>query len=201
MKKSNLEKGFSSIIILLLVITAGLIGFRTYQQFIAHQNENPKKTVVKQALVRRSKIPNIITSATTAKAIDVKTGKVITAAKVFSLEDKTVYLALDLDKAKSGTFIDYIRYLNGRYVDHGNAKIIKDATENISFSWTNTKSLGSITEGNWKIATYSNGILEKRVNYVVKKDQVTYMFPDEDIFPFGPDYQLGNTLALISQAN
>ncbi len=201
MKKSNLEKGFSSIIILLLVITAGLIGFKTYQQFIAHQKDAPKKTLVKQALVRRSKIPNIITNATTAKAIDVKTGKVITAARVFSLDDKTVYLALDLDQAKSGTFIDYIRYLNGRYVDHGNAKIIKDATENISFNWTNSKALGSITEGNWKIATYTNGILEKRVNYIVKKDQVSYQFLDDDISFSNSDYQLDNTLALISQAN
>jgi len=177
----NNQKGIAlPIIILLIAIVGGLVGYKTslslrdktYQQ-IKSVKQAEKKTVVKQAIVRRSKIPNVIVAATTAKAIDVKTGKVITAARVFSLDDKTVYLALDLDKPKSGTNIDYIRYLNGRYVDHGNSKLSKDLVENISFSWTNSRSLGSVIEGKWKIATYTNGILEKRVSYVVQKDKIS----------------------------
>lgn len=196
-KKMSLkkQKGIAlPIIILLVVLVGGLIGYKTYQQ-IQSQKQAEKKTVVKQVIVRRSKIPNVIVQATTAKAIDVKTGKVITAARVFSTVDKTVYLALDLDKPKSGTNIDYIRYLNGRYVDHGNSKLTKDLVENISFSWTNSRSLGSVIEGKWKIATYTNGILEKRVSYVVQKDKISQIQVEEPVLA-DSDFKLNNALAL-----
>lgn len=199
MNKNNLitleQKGIAlPIIILLVAIVAGLLGYKTYQQLkLAKQSE--QKTVVKQVIVRRSKIPNTIVQATTAKTIDVKTGKVITAARVFTLDDKTVYLGLDLDSAKSGTNIDYIRYLNGRYVDHGNSKLSQDWISNISFAWTNSRSLGSIIEGKWKIATYTNGILEKRVSYVVQKDKVAKVNIEEPLAT-DSDYKLSNVLAL-----
>ncbi len=193
----NNQKGVAVpiiIAILLVVVVGGLLGYKTYQQLkLAKQSE--QKTVVKQVIVRRSKIPNIIVAATTAKTIDVKTGKVITAARVFTLDDKTVYLGLDLDSAKSGTNIDYIRYLNGRYVDHGNSKLSQDLISNISFSWTNSRSLGSLTEGKWKIATYTNGILEKRVSYVVQKDKISQVQVEEPILA-DSDLKLINALAL-----
>ncbi len=189
------QKGIAlPVIILLIAIVAGLLGYKTYQQFKSTQQAQ-KQTVVKQVIVRRSKIPNTIVQATTAKAIDVKTGKVITAARVFTLDDKKVYLALDLDSAKSGTNIDYIRYLNGRYVDHGNSKLNKDLVSNISFVWTNSRSLGSVIEGKWKIATYTNGILEKRVNYEVQKDKISQIKVEEPLFA-DADYKLSNAVAL-----
>ncbi len=190
----NKQKGIAlPIIILLITIVGGLVAYKTYQQIKPNQ-QPAQKTVVKQVVVRRSKIPNVIVTATTAKAIDVKTGKVITAARVFTLNDKTVYLALDLDSAKSGTNIDYIRYLNGRYVDHGNAKLSKDATDNINFSWTNNRSLGSILDGKWKIATYTNGVLEKRVSYVVQKNEVSQVWVEEPSLA-DSDYKLSKTLS------
>lgn len=193
MKKNNFQSGFAApLIILLVLVVAGLVGYKTYQQ-LQSQKQAGQKTVVKQVLVRRSKIPNVIVAATTAKAIDVKTGKVIAAARIFSLNDKTVYLVLDLDNAKSGTNIDYIRYLNGRYVDHGNSKLPKDAIDNISFSWINNRSLGSVLEGKWKIATYTNGILEKRVSYVVQKDKISQV-QIEDSTLADSDYRLSNAL-------
>ena len=171
----NNQKGIAIpiiIVILLVAVVGGLLGYKTYQQ-LKSAKQSEQKTVVKQVIVRRSKIPNTIIAATTAKTIDVKTGKVITAARVFTLDDKTVYLGLDLDSAKSGTNIDYNRYLNGRYVDHGNSKLTKGQVDNISFSWTNSRSLGSLIEGKWKVATYTNGILEKRVSYVVEKNKIS----------------------------
>ncbi len=189
------QKGVALPIIILLVTLVGvLVGYKSYQQ-IKSAKEAEKKTVVKQVVLRRSKIPNVIVQATTAKAIDVKTGKVITAARVFSLNDKTVFLALDLDSAKSGTNIDYIRYLNGRYVDHGNSKLSKDLVDNISFSWTNSRSLGSLIEGKWKIATYTNGILEKRVTYEVQKDKISQVEVEEPDLA-DSDLKLTNALAL-----
>ena len=193
--KKQLGFALPLVILVIVIILGGLLGFKTYLQYKENQ-QTEKKTVVKQVVVRRSKIPNVIAQATTAKAIDVKTGKVITAARIFTPNDKTVYLALNLDSAKSGTNIDYIRYLNGRYVDHGNSKLTKDLVENISFSWTNTKPLGSITEGKWKIATYTNGILEKRVNYEVQKNQITQINIEEPNLT-DPDYKLDRSLVAL----
>lgn len=193
---SSREAGMAlPIIILLVTLVGGLVAYKTSLLLRNKTSQAEKKTVVKQVIVRRSKIPNTIVQATTAKAIDIKTGKVITAARVFSLDDKTVFLALDLDKPKSGTNIDYIRYLNGRYVDHGNSKLNKSLVENISFSWTNSRSLGSVIEGKWKVATYTNGILEKRVSYVVQKDKISQVEVEEPVLA-DADYRLNDALAL-----
>ena len=195
------QSKFTIVLVVLVIFTAGLLGYKNYQQYNA-QKMAIKKTVTKQqVLVRRSKIPNVIVNATTAKAIDVKTGKVIQAARVFSLNDRIIYLALDLDNAKLNTYIDYVRYLNGRYVDHGNVKIAKDATSNITFNWTNVRPLGSVGDGKWKIATYTNGVLEKRVTYVVSKNQVSYVYPEELLTSSDPQHELNRTLALLNQSN
>ncbi len=171
-----MKRGFGPtliVLLLLVVATGGFIGYRGYQQW--QQQQAKKKPVVKQVIIRRSKSPNVITQATTAKAIDVNTGKVITAARVFSTNDKTVYLALDLDNPKIGTRIDYIRYLFGRYVDHGSVKVDKSRTSNLAFSWVVTRPLGSRPDGEYKVATYTNGILEKRVTYVIEKSKLSFV--------------------------
>ncbi len=192
----NRSKGIFLLVLgLLLVATVSLVGYKTYLG--SYAAKPTQKTALKEVLVRRSKILGVILKAVTAKAIDVKTGKVIQAAGVFSLGDKTIYLALDLNSARFGTYIDYIRYLNGRYVDHGDVKISKDATRSITFNWTNVRPLGSIGDGKWKIATYTNGILEKRVSYLVKKGNVSKLYPEEPILSSNPDYQLVRTLAML----
>lgn len=185
------KKGFAPVLMLLLLLvlaTGGFIAYRSYGQW--QQQKNKQNPVVKQVLVRRSKTPNIITQATTAKAIDVNTGKVVTAARVFSTSDKTVYLSLDLDKPQVGTRIDYIRYLFGRYVDHGSVKVDRPQTSNLAFSWVVARPLGSRPDGQYKVATYTNGILEKRVTYVIEKAKLTFVSVDNNVNPSDPDYHL-----------
>lgn len=175
-----MKKGFAPILIVLLLLvlaTGGFVAYRGYGQWQRQQNK--KKPVVKQMLIRRSRNPNVITQATTAKAIDINTGKVITAARVFSTNDKTVYLSLDLDNPKIGTRIDYIRYLFGRYVDHGSVKVDKPQTSNLAFSWVVTRPLGSRPDGQYSVVTYSNGILEKRVTYVIEKSKLSFVKVDD----------------------
>lgn len=175
-----MKKGFAPILMILLLLvlaTGGFVAYRGYGQW--QQQQNKKKPVVKQMLIRRSRNPNVITQATTAKAIDINTGKVITAARVFSTNDKTVYLSLDLDNPKIGTRIDYIRYLFGRYVDHGSVKVDKLQTSNLAFSWVVTRPLGSRPDGQYSVATYSNGILEKRVTYVIEKSKLSFVKVDD----------------------
>lgn len=185
---------FSIALVVLVLITVSLISFKTYQKSQNQkQTQVVKKTVQKQEIVRRSKIPNTILAATTAKIIDVKTGKVIKAARIFSVDDKTIYLALDLNKPDAGTRIDYIRYLNGRYVDHGSVKLAKANVNNLVFDWTTTNILGSRPEGKYKVATYTNGILEKRISYSVTKNKVSQVF-EEEVASTDSDYTLARLL-------
>ncbi len=162
-----------------ILLTSIAVGVRSYGQLMT-KRQTPKTQVVnKPVVVRRSKEPNVIVNATTAKKIDAVTGKVITAARVFFVDDKTIFLALDLNNPSIGTRIDYVRYLNGRYVDHGSVQVTKPQTNNLNFEWT-TKLVGSRLNGTYRVATYTNGVLEKRVTYAVEKHKVAFVYPDED---------------------
>lgn len=177
MRQKKQLQGFGTIVIiliLLVVVTIGFFGWKAYQQ-LRNQKQNSQKVIKKQVLVRRSKIPNVITQATTAKAVDAKTGKVITPASVFFPNDKTIYLALGLNKPKVGTRIDYLRYFNGRYVDHGSVKIAQPNTSHLAFDWSVTHGLGNRPDGQYKVATYTNGVLEKRILYTVEKNKLSFL--------------------------
>ncbi len=181
--------------VLMLAVAAG-VAIKTYQQI--RRPQVTKITVNKQALQKRSKDPGFIYRALTGKAIDVNTGKIVKAARIFSSNDKTVYLELDLNKPLKGTIIDYIRYKDGRYVDHGEVTLAEADINNLLFNWTINQLLVGLRDGKWKIATYTNGILAKRINYEIKSNKVTDVKYDEPIGANDPDYNLSQTLFLAS---
>lgn len=185
-----LKNRFIFIFIILVLILGGVLA---YKQFIGMK---PTKTMVvnKQVLQKRSKDLGYISRGLTGKAIDVNTGKIVKAARVFSDLDRLVYLELDFYTAPQGTLIDYIRYKNGRYVDHGELALPRADTKNILFDWTMNNLFPSIHDGKWKIATYANGILAKRISYEVVSNKVTYVYPDEPVKSTDADYQLAKVL-------
>lgn len=187
------KRKFTLIFVLLIAIILGTIGMKSYQP-----PQTPtivKKTIIKQAVIRRSKDLGIIQRSLTGKAVDVNTGKIVTAARIFSPNDKTVYLELDFLSATKGTVVDYIRYKNGRYVDHGEVVVAKSDTKNLLFNWTITKLLGASRDGKWKIATYTNGVLAKKILYEISSNKVSYVYPEENISPTNSEYHLNNILA------
>ncbi len=183
------------ILVLILVVVTG-VAIRTYQQI--KQPQVKKTTVNKQVLQKRSKDPGVINKALTGKAIDVNTGKIVQAARIFSSNDKTVYLELDLNKPLKGTIIDYMRYKEGRYVDHGEVVLAKADINNLLFNWTINQLLTGLRDGKWKIATYTNGILAKRINYEIKSNKVTDVKYGEPIGINDPDYNLSHAFFLAS---
>ncbi len=187
------RKKFLILFIILILITVSTIGIKIYKPLLM-EPQVVKKTVIKQVLVKRSKDTGIINRGLTGKAIDVNTGKIITAARIFSSADKTVYLQLDFNNAPKGTVIDYIRYKKGRYVDHGEIIVPKDNTSTALFNWSINNLLANVVEGQWRVATYANGILAKRINYEVKNNKVANVSSDEVINPVDPDYKLANAL-------
>lgn len=183
---------------LLMIILIGLVLLKT-QETQKQQTTVKKITINQQILQKRSKDLGFIQRGLTGKAVDVNTGKVVKAARIFSLDDKVVYLELDLNTAPKGTVIDYLRYKDGRYVDHGEVTLEKADIKNMLFNWTINALLAHVRDGKWKIATYTNGILAKRIAYEVQNNKVGYVYPDEKISPSDPDYQLTHVLVLAAK--
>ncbi len=192
------KKKFPILFVALFLITAGAITLKMYHPTQKQTPQVVQKTIIKQEVVRRSKDNGIINKGLTGKAIDVNTGKIINAARVFSTQDKTVYLELDFNSAPKGTVIDYIRYKKGRYVDHGEIITPKDNVANVLFNWSINNVLANLTEGQWRVTTYANGILAKRINYEIKNNKVAYS-EEEIVKPTDPDYTLKNALAANSR--
>ena len=188
------SKKFAIALVLIIIVVLGLV---VYKQ--THKPQVKTITAKKQVVVRRSKDLGLITRGLTGKAVDVNTGKIVKAARIFSLDDKAVYLQLDLQSAPKGTVIDYIRYKNGRYVDHGELTIAKNDIKNVLFNWTISNLLANLTEGKWKVATYSNGILAKRILYEISKNKISYVYPEDTIEPNDPDYNLHSSLIAASK--
>lgn len=185
------HRKFLAFFILLSALLGGLLLFK---QVGTTKPKVRNITINKQVLQKRSKDLGYISRGLTGKAIDVNTGKVVKAARIFSSDDKTVYLELDFNTVPKGTIIDYIRYKNGRYVDHGEVTLIKANTKNILFNWVINNLLSNVRDGKWRIATYTNGILAKRITYEVTNNKVSYVYPDEPVNPTDSDYLLSVAL-------
>jgi len=195
-KQNNLLQSIwkNKFIVLFILFILALGGLLLYKQIQSSKQQTRKIVVNKQVLQKRSKDLGLINRGLTGRAVDVNTGKIVKAARIFSLDDKTVYLELDFNTAPQGTVIDYIRYKNGRYVDHGEVTLMKANTQNILFNWIINSLLSNIRDGKWRVATYTNGILAKRISYEVKANKVSYVYPEESISPKDSDYLLSVVL-------
>lgn len=116
----------------------------------------------------RSKIPGIIVSIVTAKGIDSKTGEAVNPTSIFLTTDKSIYVVATLQNAKVGTRIEYVRYLNNKFLDNRSITVTKQSTNNTSFVWTLKKPGATHPIGNYRIKVYSNGIFEKETSYTVQ---------------------------------
>ncbi len=130
------------------------------QPVISQPTLSPKPTLP------RSKAPGVITNVVTASTLDAQ-GKAVAPATTFAKTDKNIYLVLSVNKPKIGTKIEYIRYLNGKYLDSGANKILKSNVTNTSFIWSLIKPGTMHLVGTYKVKVYTNGIFEKEISYTV----------------------------------
>ncbi len=86
-------------------------------------------TVIQQPTIQpkltlpRSKPLGIITNVVTTTSLDAQ-GNPVSPTSSFSATTKTIYLAVSLNNAKVGTKVEYVRYLNGKYLDKNALKIV-----------------------------------------------------------------------------
>lgn len=133
----------------------------TQQPVVQQPTISPKPTLP------RSKAQGVITNILTAASVDIKGSAVITSS-TFAKTDKNIYLVLTLNKPKIGTKIEYIRYLNGKYLDSGTNKILKANVTNTSFIWSLKKTGAMHVVGTYKVKVYIDGIFEKETSYTVQ---------------------------------
>lgn len=173
------QKGFAPLIILVIIAAiagAGVLGYQAYRSKTPavpsnknEQRSSLNKTVTKKtAAPPRSKAPGVIRAAITAHGYNPKTGAAIKPDKYFSPKDKQLFLLLNVNKPKIGAHIEYVRYLQGKYLDHRSIKVTQPNWKYAYFDWTN-KPGKEHKKGIYRIRVYSNGILEKKVNYIVHK--------------------------------
>lgn len=158
--------------IILLVLLGGLYFFNKSATPL-QTNQAPQ--VTQQAVLPsaqptkpRSKAPGIIVSIITAKGIDPKTGEAAIPTTIFLTTDKSIYAVATLQNAKVGTKIEYVRYLNNKFLDNRSITITKPGTNNTSFVWTLKNSTATHPVGQYRVKAYTNGIFEKETSYTVQ---------------------------------
>ncbi len=124
-----------------------------------HSTMQPKPTLP------RSKPLGLITNVVTASFLDAQ-GNAVSPSSSFSTT-KTIYLVVSLNNAKVGTKVEYVRYLNDKYLDNNALKVSKPNTANVSFIWSSKSGTTRLT-GAYKVKVYANGLFEKETVYVVQ---------------------------------
>ena len=158
--------------VVFIVLLGGLYLFKKSAppQALNQTPQNAPQTVSPsvQPTKPRSKAPGIIVSIVTAKGIDPKTGEAVMPTTIFLTTDKSIYAVTTLQNAKIGTRIEYVRYLNNKFLDNRSIKIKKPNTNNTSFVCTLKKPNASHLVGAYKVKLYTNGIFEKEASYTVQ---------------------------------
>ncbi len=161
--------------IVILVLVTGLLfvlqssknTLTSTQQPTIQQKTIQRPIVSPTPILPRSKAPEIIVNAQTASAIDSQ-GKATSLSTTFAKTDKNIYLVLTLNKHEVGTKVEYIRYLNGKYLDNGTNKLLNAGITNTSFIWSLKKPGATHLVGSYKVKVYTNGIFEKETSYTVQ---------------------------------
>lgn len=163
------KPGFAPLIVLIIVaalVGVGLLGYK----LSTTQKQQKKVPTVSQNVKKvppRSKAPGVVLGAMTAHGYNPKTGAAIGPDKYFSAKDPKLYLLMKTDKPKPGTRIEYVRYLQGRYLDHRAIQVTQPNWKYAYFAWSSK--LGKLhRKGIYRVRVYTNGVLEKKVNYEVR---------------------------------
>ncbi len=134
----------------------------------AQQPVTQQPTLSPKPTLPRSKAPGIIVNIVTAKGIDPKTGEAVNPTTTFLTTDKRIYAVTTLQNAKVGTKIEYVRYINNKFLDNRSITITKPNTNNTSFVWSLKNSTAARLVGEYKVKLYTNGIFEKETSFTVR---------------------------------
>lgn len=159
--KKNFKPAFMRLLLLVIVGAVSLLILGLIFRFISNAGDNNVQTVIAPR-----RVPGIVLNALTAKSIDAS-GKAVTASSTFTSTDKDLFLVVELNNAKAGTKIAYVRLLNGRRLDQKSVTINNDNTKYINFDWGLKDQSSPRPVGQYRVKIYTNGIYERDVNYSI----------------------------------
>jgi flagellar basal body-associated protein FliL len=165
MKSFKSEQGFSHIVLLVIlaVVVAG-VGFFAYQR--VHNANTAKSTVDLPSAAKSAKSPRVIQTEKFSTSVGAN-GAVINSTSTFAPTDKKIYTVLSLKNAKVGQRLEYVRYLNNKFVDNGSVAVSKDGAQYAGFGFT-LKPGKAHPKGIYRVKVYTDGSYETAANYTVK---------------------------------
>ena len=108
-----------------------------------------------------------VTSVVCSRSYDPKKDNAIDVNSSFSQSDRQIVLGVTLVGFSSGSRCQIVRYLNGKYLDHGSVSIKKPSLNTIFFLWRLTKPGVLHLPGPYKVKVFVNGRFAKEVDYTV----------------------------------
>ena len=157
MNSTNNERGFAHLALLLVVALALVVGVGVY----VYKSQNTITTTTANNLVH----PGVVRSEVFATSLDA-TGVPVNPTSTFSTTTPNIYVALGLNNTKSTQHVEYTRYLNNKFVDHGSIPV-KAGAKYASFNFS-LKAGQTRPKGNYVVKTYTNGIFERSTKYTVQ---------------------------------
>lgn len=163
----------TGLILLIVGLALGIGGTIAYNHFktkpTATVTSTPAKTVTSTATTpTTTAVKAQITKAVAATSID-KDGKAINPSDSFNAKtDKSIYVIGTLESVPKTSKIEYVRYLNGKYLDSKIATITKDGLKYYSFVWTSKSSKSEHPVGVYTVKLYLNGDVNEAITYTVK---------------------------------
>ncbi|MCL5407110.1 MAG: hypothetical protein M1429_01290 [Patescibacteria group bacterium] len=175
MENSNLDKKppFTSITLLLIVgligLGLGIGGTIAYNYFKAKSTTASTSTPTKTSTpASTTTVKAQIKEAMAATSID-KDGKAVNPNNSFdSKTDKSIYVVGTLKNVSKGAKIEYVRYLNGKYLDSKIATITNNNLKYYSFIWTSKTAQNEHPTGVYMVKLYLNGDVNEAITYTVK---------------------------------
>ena len=161
MNQSPLRRqgGFAeiSVLIIALVVLAGA-GFYAFKNYQNKNNAPASASVVRH-------VP-VISKVDFASELDT-TGAAKTPATLFAPNTPAINAVVTLSNAGKKARIEYVRYLNDKYVDSGSLQVSKTETKNAGFAFK-LKPGAARPVGSYKVKFYANGKFIRQAIYAVK---------------------------------
>ncbi len=180
-QRAFFQKGFASIVVILAALVASVLGYLGYNKLVKPKSISPPsqiqrnyKPVPKNSLPKpkpvsvkiRSKKPGVVQSLVVANAID-KTGRPLSYSTVYKSSVPSLGLVVKLNSTKPGTHVDYVRYINGRVLDHRHVTTVTPNLKYLVFSWPLKGVSVARPKGDYVVKTYINGIFDASTSYKV----------------------------------
>ncbi len=163
------KKGIVQILLILaLGIGIGIVGIIAWNRLSGKQLPfGAKKGKVVRVTKLRTKTPGVISQVITARDVSAQTGEPKVLSSKFSKKEGEIFVVMKLSNVKRGTRLEYVRYLNNKYLDHRSMEITKENIDFANFSWKLVDPPGTRVAGEYFVKVYTDGKLERTITYSI----------------------------------